>query len=308
MTKLGSSTLDVFPLTLGANPFGWTTDETTSHAVLDAFLEGGGTFVDTADSYGAGASESILGSWFAKTGRREEIVLASKISRHPDRRGLAPDNVALAVEESLQRLRSDHLDLLWAHYDDPDTPLEETLGAVDRLVQEGKVRELGISNYSPDRIREWLRIADENGFHVPVALQPQYSLLRRHEYEDERQALALEHNLAVIPYWGLASGLLTGKYRTAADAKGQARQGLVEGYASDEAFAVVDVLREVATAHDAEPATVALAWLSGRPGVVAPIASVSKVAQLPGLLSVPSLALTDDEADRLTAASDNVGQ
>ncbi len=308
MTKLGGSTLDVFPLTLGANPFGWTTDETTSHAVLDAFLEGGGNFVDTADSYGAGASESILGSWFAKRGRREEVVLASKVSRHPDRRGLAADNVVAAVEESLQRLQTDHLDLLWAHYDDPDTPMEETLGAFDRLVRAGKVRELGISNYSPDRIREWLRVADENGFHAPVALQPQYSLLRRHEYEDERQPVALEHDLAVVPYWGLASGLLTGKYRTAADAKGKARQNLVEGYASDAAFAVVDALREVAEGHDAEPATVALAWLLARPGVVAPIASVSKVAQLSALLAVPCLALTEAETARLTAASDAVGQ
>jgi aryl-alcohol dehydrogenase-like predicted oxidoreductase len=308
VTKLGSSTLDVFPLALGGNAFGWTTDEATSHDVLAAFVDGGGNFVDTSDSYGAGASESILGSWFTKSGRRDEVVLASKVGRHPERRGLGADTVTRAVDESLQRLRTDRLDLLWAHFDDPDTPLEETLGAFDALVQAGKVRELGISNYSPDRIREWLRIADTNGYRTPVGLQPQYSLVRRHEYEDERQALALEHHLAVVPYWGLASGLLTGKYRSAADAEGQARQGLVERYASDEAFAVVDVVQEVAADHDAEPSTVALAWLFSRPGVVAPIASVSRVAQLPALLAAPSLELTDDELARLTGVSDTVGQ
>lgn len=306
MTSLGS--LDVFPLALGANPFGWTSDEPTSHDVLDAFVAGGGNVVDTADSYGAGASESIIGSWLTRTGRRDDLVLASKVSRHPDRRGLAPDNVKLAVDEQLQRLGTDHLDLLWAHYDDQDTPLEDTLAAFDELVSAGKVRELGISNYEPARISEWVRIARERGYRAPVALQPEYSLVRRRAYEDERQALALEHGLAVLPYWGLASGLLTGKYRTVADAEGTQRQGLVEKYADEGAFAVVDVLREVAAAHDAEPTTVALAWLLGRLGITVPIASVSRVDQLPTLLAVPSLELSEDETARLTAASDAVGQ
>ncbi|MCW2756540.1 MAG: yhdN 3, partial [Nocardioidaceae bacterium] len=302
---------DAFPLALGGNPFGWTSDEATSHAVLDAFVDGGGQVVDTSDSYGAGASESIIGSWLASTGRREDVVLASKVSRHPDRRGLAPDTVRLAVDEQLARLRTDHLDVLWAHYDDADTPLEETLATFDELVTAGEVRELGISNYEPARITEWLTLAEQNGWRAPIALQPEYSLLRRHAFEDQRQALAVEHHLAVLPYWGLASGLLTGKYHSLDDlgqASDERRGSIVERYASTAAFAVVDVLREVAAAHDAEPATVALAWLLGRPGITAPIASVSRVAQLPALLAVPALELTDDETTRLTAASDTVGE
>jgi aryl-alcohol dehydrogenase (NADP+) len=296
------------PLALGTNSFGWTSDEPTSHAVLDAFVAGGGSLLDTADSYGAGASESIIGSWLESSGRRDDVFLASKVGRHPDRRGLAADTVKLAVDEQLQRLRTDRLDLLWAHFDDPDTPLADTLGAFEELVGAGKVRALGISNYEPDRIREWLRIADEHGYRAPVALQPEYSLLRRHSFEDARRALALEHGLAVLPYWGLASGVLTGKYRSVADAQGTRRQGLVERYADERAFAVVDVLREVASAHDAEPATVALAWLLTRPGVTAPIASVSRPEQLPALLAVPSLQLSDDETAALTKASDAVGR
>jgi aryl-alcohol dehydrogenase (NADP+) len=296
------------PLALGANPFGWTSDEPTSHAVLDAFVDGGGSLVDTSDSYGAGASESIIGSWLAKSGRRDDVYLASKVSRHPDRRGLAPDTVRLAVDEQLQRLGTDRLDLLWAHYDDAETPLSDTLGAFDELVNAGKVRDVGISNYEPDRIAEWLRIAADGGYRAPVALQPEYSLLRRHAFEDARLGLALEHGLAVLPYWGLASGLLTGKYRSVADAQGSQRQGLVERYADDAAFAVVDVLREVASAHGVEPTTVALSWLLDRPGVTAPIASVSRPEQLPALLAVPTLVLDDDETDALTKASDAVGQ
>ncbi len=302
---------DLFPLALGANPFGWTSDEDASHRVLDAFVDAGGRLVDTADSYGAGASESIIGSWSNRTGRRDELFLMSKISRHPDRRGLAPETVRLAVDEQLERLQTDHLDLLWAHYDDADTPLEDTLATFQELVDAGKVAELGISNYEPDRISQWLTIAEANGYRAPVALQPEYSLVRRQSYEDQRQALAVEHGLAVLPYWGLASGLLTGKYHSLDDlgrASDERRGSIVEKYADEAAFAVVDVLREVAAAHDVEPTTVALAWLLGRDGVTAPIASVSRPAQLPALLAVPALELSAEETDRLTTASDAVGQ
>lgn len=306
MTYIGSH--EIFPLALGTNSFGWTSDEATSHAVLDAFLAGGGSAIDTADSYGAGASESIIGSWLARTGRRDEVFLMSKVSQHPDRRGLAPRTVRLAVEEQLRRLQTDHLDLLWAHFDDPDTPLEETLSTFDEVVRAGKVRELGISNYEPERITQWFSIVTDNGYRAPIALQPEYSLLRRHSYEDQRQALAAEHHLAVMPYWGLAGGLLTGKYLSAADTKGTAREGIVNRYADGAAFEVVAVLRDVAAAHDAEPATVALAWLLGRPGVVAPIASVSRPEQLPALLAAPELELSVSQSARLTAASDDVDQ
>lgn len=311
MTTLGASDLDVFPLALGANPFGWTSDEQTSHTVLDAFVDGGGNLIDSADSYGDGASESILGSWFERTGRRDDVVLATKISRKSDRRGLDPDTMRAAVSESLERLRTDRIDLLWAHYDDEDTPLADTLAVFEEMVQAGTVRELGISNYEPARITEWLDIAEREGYRKPVALQPEYSLLRRHSYEDARQQLATEHGLSVLPYWGLASGLLTGKYASVDDIKAapdSRRGGIAERYAGAEAFEVVDLVKEIAAGHDVEPGTVALAWLLGRDGVTAPIASVSKVSQLPSLLAVPDLHLSAEETQRLTAASATVGR
>lgn len=311
MTTLGSSSLDVFPLALGANPFGWTSDESTSHEVLDTFVDGGGNLIDTADSYGDGASESILGTWFERSGRRDDVVLATKISRKSDRRGLAPATIRAAVEESLERLRTDRIDLLWAHYDDADTPLADTLAVLDELVQAGSVVELGISNYEPARITEWLEIAEREGYRKPVALQPEYSLLRRHDFEAERRSLAVEHDLAVLPYWGLASGLLTGKYASVADIKSapdSRRGGIAERYASPEAFEVVALVQEIAAVHDVEAGTVALSWLLGRDGVTAPIASVSKVSQLPSLLAVPELHLSAEETQRLTAASATVGQ
>ncbi|GAA1918182.1 aldo/keto reductase [Nocardioides lentus] len=310
MTRIGSSDLDVRPLALGANPFGWTIDERASHAVLDAFVGAGGDLVDTSDSYGDGhgESEAFIGSWLARTGRRDDVVLATKIGSSRMRPGLAADNVAAGVEESLQRLRTDRIDLLWAHFDDTDTPLGETLGAFQRLVDAGKVREVGISNYSPARIREWTGLVRANGWRAPVALQPEYSLLRRASYETERADLAAEHDLGVLPYWGLASGLLTGKYRSRDDVSGP-RAGLVSGYAEDDAaFEVVAALREVAAAHDAEPASVALAWLGTRPGVVAPIASASRPEQVEALLASTTLPLSSEEVDRLTAASDRVGR
>lgn len=313
-TRLGGSDLEVFPLALGANTFGWTSDEPTSHAVLDAFLAAGGNFVDTADSYSAfadgnsgGESETILGRWFAtRPGAREQVVLGTKVSRHPQFRGLAPETVALAANASLTRLGTDHLDLYSAHYDDPDTPLVETLAAFQALVDAGKVRHVGISNYSPARVAEWVRTARENGFDAPVALQPHYNLVTRTEFERDYAPLAREHDLGVTPYFALAAGFLTGKYRTVADLPGSTRGRMAAGYASPEGLAVVDVLAEVAAAHEAEIATVALAWLLAQPTVVAPIASARVVDQLGALTAAPALALTDAELARLTEASDAV--
>ncbi|WP_299052367.1 aldo/keto reductase [uncultured Nocardioides sp.] len=310
MVNLGSSDLDVRPLALGANPFGWTIDEAASHRVLDAFVDGGGNFVDTSDSYGDGngESESFIGSWLERTGRRDDVVLATKIGSSRMRPGLAADNVAAGVEESLRRLRTDHLDLLWAHFDDTDTPLGETLAAFQALVDAGSVREVGISNYSPARIREWFGLVQANGWRAPVALQPEYSLLRRADYEAERLELAREHDLGVVPYWVLASGLLTGKYTSREDVTGP-RQRLVAGYAEDDAaFDVVAAVREVAEAHGVEPASVALAWVRDREGVVAPIASASRPEQVDALLASTTLTLTEEETARLTAASDTVGR
>jgi aryl-alcohol dehydrogenase (NADP+) len=313
MSRIGSSDLDVYPLNLGGNTFGWTSDAGTSYAVLDAYTAAGGNFVDTSDSYMAnapgnkgGESETILGEWFAKSGKRDDIVLATKVSRHPDFMGLAPDNIARAAEASLQRLQSDHIDLYYAHYDDPDVPLVDTLGAFDALVKAGKVRYLGISNYSPERISEWVAVAKENGFAEPVALQPHYSLVVRATFEEKLRPLADEFNLGVFPYWALASGFLTGKYRTEKDFAGVTRSQIVEGYFSPEGLAVVETLDTIAQSRGVEIASVALAWTRQQPTVVAPIVSARVPDQLGALLASVDLELTADELGQLDSVSAKV--
>jgi aryl-alcohol dehydrogenase (NADP+) len=219
MATLGTTDLDVFGLNLGGNVFGWTADEATSHAVLDAYADAGGNFVDTADSYMAaapgnrgGESETIIGSWLRRRGRRDDVVIATKVSQHPERKGLAHDNVLAAAEDSLRRLGTDHIDLYYAHFDDPDTPLEETLAAFDALVRQGKVRYVAGSNYSPERVREALAIQDREGWARWVALQPHYNLMERAGFEDGGlRELAEREGLAVLPYFALAKGFLTGK-------------------------------------------------------------------------------------------------
>ncbi|TPW78220.1 aldo/keto reductase [Schumannella soli] len=313
MTRLGSSDLDVFPLALGGNVFGWTADESTSHDVLDAYVAGGGNFIDTADVYSAwgdgnsgGESETIIGTWLAKRGRRDDVVIGTKVSQHPEFRGLSSANVAAAARASLQRLGTDVIDLYWAHYDDESTPLEETVRAFDQLVSEGLVRYTAVSNYSADRVREWVRIAQENGLAAPVALQPHYNLVTREPYESQLAPVAREADLGVTPYWSLAAGFLTGKYRSKDDFAGQQREGQVAGYFSDAGLAVVDEVAAIAADHGAELATVALAWLRAKPEITAPIASARVVEQLPALLASASLDLSADEVARLDAVSAKV--
>jgi aryl-alcohol dehydrogenase-like predicted oxidoreductase len=313
MTRLGSSDLDVVPLALGGNVFGWTADESTSHDVLDAYVAGGGNFIDTADGYSAwvpgntgGDSERVIGSWLAKSGRRDEVTIATKVSQHPDFTGLAGANVAAAARASLERLGTDRIDLYWAHFDDTSVPLEETVAAFDQLVREGLVRYTAVSNYSADRIREWVRIAAENGFAAPVALQPHYNLVAREPYESTLAPVAREAGLGVVPYFSLASGFLTGKYRTKDDVAAADRARLVGPYFSDAGLAVVDEVAAVASAHSVELATVALAWLRSKPEVVAPIASARTVEQLPALLASATLELSADEVARLDAVSAKV--
>ena len=313
MTRIGRSDLDVLPLNLGGNTFGWTSDRDTSFSVLDAFVSAGGNFIDTSDSYMAsipgnsgGESETILGQWFAARGGRDDIVLATKVSRHPDFLGLAPDNITKAAEASLQRLQTDHIDLYYAHYDDPDVPLDDALGAFDSLVRAGKVRYLGISNYSPERISEWLAICEANGFSKPVALQPHYSLVAREPFESTLRPKAEKFDLGVMPYWALASGFLTGKYRTQADVDGAARKRIVDGYFSPEGLAVVDELAVIAAAHDVEIATVALAWTRQQSTVVAPIASARVPGQLDALMASIDLELSEAELRRLDTVSASV--
>ena len=310
MTRIGTSDLHVFPLALGGNVFGWTADEATSHDVLDAFTAAGGDFIDTADAYSAwapgnsgGESETVIGSWLAKTGKRDDVVIGTKVSQHPDFQGLSADNVAKAARASLQRLGTDRIDLYYAHFDDQDTELEETVRAFDQLVKDGIVRYTAISNYTVDRAREWVRIARENGLAEPVAIQPHYNLVKREPYESEVAPFAREVHLGVVPYFALAAGFLTGKYRTKEDFAGKDRQGQVEGYFSDAGLAVVDELAKVAEAHSTEIASVALAWLQAQPDVAAPIASARNLEQLPALLASAELELTADELQALSDVS-----
>ncbi|MDO9410357.1 aldo/keto reductase [Patulibacter sp.] len=310
MARLGSTDLDVFPLNLGGNVFGWTADAATSHAVLDAYAEAGGNFVDTADSYTAaapgnsgGESETIIGEWLRRRGRRDDLVIATKVSQHPERKGLGHDNVLAAAEDSLRRLGTDHIDLYYAHFDDPDTPLEETLAAFDELVRSGKVRHVAGSNYSPERVIEALAIQDREGYARWVALQPHYNLVERAGFEEGGlRALAELEGLAVLPYFALAKGFLTGKYREAGDGEGP-RQGGATAYLDDRGRRVLAALDEVAAAHDAPVTAVSIAWLASRPTVTAPIASARNVAQLDALLQGARLQLRSDELAALDAAS-----
>ncbi|MGN7190410.1 MULTISPECIES: aldo/keto reductase [unclassified Curtobacterium] len=310
MPRIGTSDLHVFPLALGGNVFGWTADEQTSHRVLDAFTGAGGDFVDSADVYSAwapgnegGESERVIGSWLRASGKRDDVVIATKVSQHPQYSGLSAANVAAAARASLERLGTDRIDLYYAHFDDQDTPLEETVRAFDQLVREGLVRYTAISNYSRERAEEWIRIAKAEGLALPVAIQPHYNLVTREPYESEIAPLAAAEGLGVVPYFALAAGFLTGKYRTKEDFAGKDREGQVSGYFSDAGLAVVDTLDRIAGAHDAEIASVALAWLQGRPDVVAPIASARNTEQLPALLASAELELTADEVQALDDAS-----
>ncbi|WGW11607.1 aldo/keto reductase [Saxibacter everestensis] len=314
MTRLGGSDLDIFPLALGGNPFGWTADPVTSHGILDAFVAGGGNFIDTADVYSAwvdgnsgGESESIIGDWFAARGRRDDVILGTKVSAHPQFRGLGAGNIQAAADASLARLKTDYIDVYYAHFDDQDTPLTETVAAFQNLVSAGKIRYVALSNYSAERIDEWISIARGNGFDLPVALQPNYNLVNRAEFESTLRPVAEKHNLGVVPYYALASGFLTGKYRTADDLEGSARKSGAAAYLNEQGLRVVDELAEIAAGHSVELATVALAWLRAQSTIAAPLASVSKVDQLDAILASATLELTDEELGRLDQLSAELG-
>ncbi len=306
-TTLGTSDLSVFPLNLGGNVFGWTADRQTSFDILDAYVAGGGNFIDTADGYSAwvpgntgGDSERLIGEWQELRGNRDELVIATKVSQHPDFQGLAADNILKAADASLERLRTDHIDLYYAHFDDESVPLEETVTALSSLVDAGKVRYLGISNYSAARIAEWFEIVEAKGLHRPIALQPHYNLVER-DFEGELRTIAEREQLAVLPYFSLAKGFLTGKYREGSSVDSVRAEG-AQAYLADHA-ALLPVLDEVAAAHGVSVATVSLAWLRSQPTVAAPIASARTVEQLPDLLASATLELSADELAALTAAS-----
>ena len=315
MRQLGRSDLHVAPLCLGGNVFGWTADEAASFAVLDAYLEAGGNFVDTADVYarwapgnGGGESESVLGRWMASRKNRGSVIIATKLGSEmgPGQRGLSREYTMQAVEASLRRLQTDYIDLYQAHRDDPDTPLDETLAAFDELVKQGKVRAIGASNYTAARLAEARRISEERGYARYESIQPPYSLVQRQEYERELEPYCREHTVGVIPYSSLASGFLTGKYRPGQELPSTPRAGGIrQKYMNERGFAVVEELDRVAQSHDATPAQVALAWLIARPGMTAPIASATTVPQLKELMGAVDLQLAPASIaalDRVSAA------
>lgn len=306
---IGSSDLAVYPLSLGGNVFGWTADRQTSFDVLDGYTAAGGNFVDTADGYSAwvpgntgGDSERIIGEWFEARGNRDEVVLATKVSQHPDFRGLAADNIRRAADASLERLKSEYIDLYYAHFDDETVPLEETVAALSGLVDAGKVRYIGISNYSPERIDEWFRITEREGLHRAVALQPHYNLVER-GYETSYRPVAEREGLGVMPYFALAAGFLTGKYRDGVTVD-SARAGGAAKYLDETGRSVLSALDEVAAAHNASVPSVALAWLAAQPTITAPIASARTTDQLPDLIASVGLDLSSDELEALDGASE----
>ncbi|MEJ1200769.1 MULTISPECIES: aldo/keto reductase [unclassified Streptomyces] len=310
LRKLGSSDLEVFPLALGGNVFGWTADQDTSFAVLDAYTAAGGNFLDTADSYSAwvdgnsgGESETVIGKWLASRGNRGDVVLATKVSQHPEYPGLSAANIKAAADASLRRLGTDHIDLYYTHFDKPEVPVEEIIGALDELVKAGKVRHIAASNISAERLAECLALSDREGLARYVALQPHYNLVSRNTYEGEPRDLAERAGLAAVPYYALASGFLTGKYRPGAAVDSPRAGGAAKHLETERGRRVLAVLDEIAEAHDAPVATVALAWLAAQPTVAAPIASARTVEQLPALLGVAELSLTEGEVGRLTEAS-----
>jgi aryl-alcohol dehydrogenase-like predicted oxidoreductase len=310
MVHIGKSDLDVFPLGLGGNTFGWTSDKETSFAVLDGYVAGGGNFIDTADSYSAwvpghegGESETIIGEWTRARGNRDAVVIATKVDRHPKFRGLSAKNVAAGAEASLRRLGTDRIDLYYVHYDDPDVPVEEAAGAFRALQVAGKIRQVGLSNYTAPRLREWISVTRAEGWPPPVAFQPHYNLMEREPYESELAPAVAEFGLGVMPYFSLAAGFLAGKYRTAADNAGTARQPGAARYLTPTGLAVLAAMDKISADRGVELASIALAWLLTRPGIVAPLASARIVGQLGALLAATTLELTPDEITSLDVAS-----
>ncbi|HYG07599.1 MAG TPA: aldo/keto reductase [Stenotrophomonas sp.] len=309
---LGRSGLLAQPIAFGGNVFGWSADERASFALLDAFVEAGFNLIDTADAYsawvpgnGGGESETLIGRWLKRSGKRDQVLIATKVGKWKERPGLTADNTAAAAEDSLRRLQTDVIDLYQAHEDDDATPLEATLAAFGRLIEQGKVRAIGASNYSATRLRDALETSRQYGLPRYETLQPEYNLYDRAGYEQELAPVVAEHGLGVISYYSLASGFLTGKYRTVEDAgKSSARgQAVVRQYLNGRGLRILAALDDVAAAHSATPAQVALAWLIAQPGITAPIVSATTVTQLGDVLAAARLRLSDAELAQLSAAS-----
>lgn len=314
LRPLGRSSLQVAPLAFGGNVFGWSADEARSFDLLDAFVDHGFNLVDTADVYEAwvpgnegGESETIIGNWLQRSGKRDQVVIATKVGKWARYPGLAPTNIREAVEDSLRRLKTDYIDLYQSHADDPKVPLEETLRAFDDLVQSGKVRVIGASNYSANRLEDALATSATHGLARYESLQPEYNLMDREGFEEALQPLCVRDHVGVISYYSLASGFLSGKYRSEADlAKSKARGGTVKKYLDARGHRVLAALDQVAEAHGASPAQVALAWVMAQPSIAAAIASATTVDQLDELAQSASLVLSEGELASLRGASDPV--
>ncbi len=314
--ELGRSGLHVAPIAFGGNVFGWSADEKTSFALLDAFVDAGFNLVDTADVYSAwvpgnsgGESETILGRWFRHSGKRDKVVLATKVAKWAEHPGLSADNIAAAVEDSLRRLQTDVIDLYQAHEDDESTPLETTLAAFGRLIEQGKVRAIGASNYSARRLADALKVSEDYKLPRYETLQPEYNLYDRGGYEAALEPLVREQGIGVISYYSLASGFLSGKYRTADDAgKSSARgQSVVSKYVNPRGLRILTALDDIAGKHHATVAQVALAWLIARPGITAPIVSATSVEQLKDVLAAAQVGLSAEDVAQLDAASAEQG-
>jgi len=310
--RLGRSQIHTAPLCLGGNVFGWTLDEAASFRILDEFVAAGFDFIDTADVYSTwvpghvgGESETIIGKWCRQRGNRSKLVIATKVGwlMPPDRKGLSRKNILRAVEDSLRRLQTDYIDLYQAHVDDAETPLEETLAAFGELLRQGKVRAIGASNYSAARLTQALDLAGEGGLPRYDSLQPLYNLYDRAEFESQLAPLCVQREVGAITYFSLASGFLSGKYRSQQDLAGRARGPRVEKYLNARGQAILVALEEVAAAHASTPASVALAWLMSRPGVTAAIASATSSEQLRSLVAAPSLQLDAASLKRLEQTS-----
>ncbi|WP_029033722.1 aldo/keto reductase [Salinimicrobium terrae] len=305
--KLGATSLEISPIVFGGNVFGWTLDEKESFKILNRIFEKGFTTIDTADSYShwapgnsGGESETIIGKWMKERSNRNNIVLATKVGSNPGKEGrdVSKNYILKAAEDSLRRLKTDHIDLYFTHWDNEDTPVEETLEAYEQLIQQGKVRHIGASNLSPERISASLKAARENNLPKYEVLQPEYNLVEKSKFENQYRPIAEEHDLGVITYFSLASGFLTGKYRKKEDLEG-AREEMVKKYFNENGLKKVDTLDEISKVHEVSIAAVALRWLMQRPGVTAPIASATKEQHLKAFEEAVRIHLSQEEMEKL---------
>lgn len=310
--KLGRSELEVSPVCFGGNVFGWTTDEATSFEILDAFVEAGGNFIDTADVYSkwvsgnqGGESETILGKWLQQSGNRDKVVIATKVGSDmgSQGKGLSRKHILQAIENSLQRLQTDYIDLYQSHLDDETVPLEETLETYGELIRQGKVRVIGASNYSATRLAQALQISQQHGYPRYESLQPLYNLYDRADYESDLEPLSLNQEIGVISYFSLASGFLSGKYRSEKDLSNSARGGFVKKYLNERGLRILEAIDQVAKTYNSTPTQVSLAWLIARKSVTAPIVSATNIHQLNEIIKAIDLKLDPQSLEILDKAS-----